>query len=92
MADNEKLVSTDIILATRIIKRAWLKPAPPVIKPSLRKSMIPRIVRMLGVNTPVNVPSLAPPDWGIPFGAICGFLLFCRQWLEWLWDYQADIF
>ena len=46
-------------VASPSMRRAWNKPAVPTMNPRRRNRMIPRIVRMLGVKTPPNVPSPA---------------------------------
>ena len=60
IADSETLVSTEIAFAARMINSARHRPAAPVTKPRRRKRMMPRIVRMLGVNTPPKVPNALP--------------------------------
>ena len=57
MADRDKAVRTEIALARAIMINARPRPALPTTYPSRRNRMIPRIVRMLGVNTPAKVPS-----------------------------------
>jgi hypothetical protein len=50
------VVRTEITLARPMIISARPKPAFPTTYPSLRKRIMPRMVRTLGVNTPENVP------------------------------------
>ena len=59
MAAREMEVSTEIPLANPMISRARPNPAFPTTYPNRKKRMIPRIVSMLGVNTPENVPNVA---------------------------------
>jgi hypothetical protein len=53
-------VSTEMALANPIMTRARAKPAFPTTHPSLKKSMIPRMVKTIGVKAPGKVP-------GVPF-------------------------
>lgn len=80
MAAREKLVRTDIRLATPIITRAWNRPARPTTYPSLRKRMMPMMVRILGVKTPAKVPSPFGAD--VSFGCKGDLLLKKQIWVE----------
>jgi hypothetical protein len=55
-ADNDIAVTIEIAPDSPIISNARPRPALPTTKPRRRNRMIPRIVRMLGVNTPAKVP------------------------------------
>ena len=57
MAERENVVSTDMALASATMRSARPRPAEPTTKPSRMKRMIPKMVKMLGVKTPANVPS-----------------------------------
>jgi hypothetical protein len=67
MAEREMLVRTEMPLARSRIIRARPRPALPTTKPSRMNKMMPRMVKMLGVNTPAKVPSeafiLETPDF-----------------------------
>ena len=54
MAASESDVSTEMRFASRITTSMRPSPAFPTTKPSRKKRMIPRIVRMLGVKTPAK--------------------------------------
>jgi GNAT superfamily N-acetyltransferase len=56
VADSERLVSTEMPFAGARITSARPRPASPTTKPRRRTRMMPRMVRMLGVNTKPNVP------------------------------------
>jgi len=58
IADKEKVVRTEMPLARANMIRVRPRPALPTTKPKRRKRIIPRIVRILGVNTPAKVPML----------------------------------
>jgi len=58
IADREIEVRTEMPLASPIMTKARIKPALPTTYPKRKNSMMPRMVRMLGVNTPPNVPRL----------------------------------
>ncbi len=69
MADSENEVSTDMPLAKARINSARPSPALPTTYPRRRKRMMPRMVRMLGVNTPAKVPSV-PVGCFLRFGLV----------------------
>jgi len=58
MADREVVVSieTRLAMVTRI--STFPRPACPTVYPILKNRIIPRMVRILGVKTPGNIPSL----------------------------------
>ena len=58
IADKDKLVRTEIAVARESIRIACPSPADPTTEPRRLKRMIPRIVRTLGVKTPLKVPRL----------------------------------
>ena len=57
IADREMLVSIDMAFGKASMISAFPNPALPTTNPSLMKSMMPNMVRMLGVKTPENVPN-----------------------------------
>ena len=62
------LVRTEIALAIKMMSSARPRPASPTTKPTLKKRMMPRMVRMLGVKTPEKVPR--------PLGCACAAFAF----------------
>ena len=66
IADRENVVRMEMPLANSKIMRALFSPAPPTTNPSRKKRIMPRMVRMLGVNTPEKVPN-SPCFFAAPF-------------------------
>ncbi len=58
MADNDAVVRMETRLAMVIKMSVFPSPAFPTVYPILKNRMIPRMVKILGVNTPGNIPSL----------------------------------
>ena len=56
IADIEKPVASVIRFAMTIIISAFVRPALPTTQPTLKKRMMPRIVKTLGTKTPPKVP------------------------------------
>jgi len=69
------LVKTEMIFARQMMRRALPRPAFPTIYPNLRKRIMPRIVRMLGVNTPGKVPRVPRERFATSFSLLIAGLI-----------------
>ncbi len=72
IAASEMLVRTDTAVAMPMMIKPFRNPALPTENPSRRNRMIPRIVRIDGVKTPANVPSVPVRARWSPAAAIVG--------------------
>lgn len=70
MADKELLVRITMMLAKLMISKACRSPALPNTNSMRKKRMMPRMVKMLGVNTPAKVPKFPPCRVA---SGLCGF-------------------
>jgi hypothetical protein len=67
--DKERPVKNEIRLDTTIMINAPANPACPTTHPVRKKRIIPRMVRMFGVNTPAKLPK-RPCGFVLPFAWI----------------------
>ena len=73
IAESERPVINEMKLASRIIINAPQRPACPTTHPMRRNKMSPKMVRTLGVNTPVNVPKRPVADKAVCWATGCPF-------------------
>lgn len=70
MADKELLIKITMMLAKLMINKACRRPTLRNTNSMRKKRMIPKMVKMLGVNIPAKVPKF-PPCWVV--SGLCGF-------------------